>query len=719
MRRKFTVAQILVEVGCLAAVGTLGSWLVGQFPGHVEDPVSRVVFGNIPVALQALFYTAAAGFLFLAFYLFSLRARNWQRGGPDRRAGMWRERLAALGAGMRMQTLLRDRAAGLMHSMVYYGFGVLFLGTVTLEVDHLLPAGWKFLHGDVYRGYSFVLDLAALVFLGGLAWAGWRRYGRPPDRIRSKTRPEDLWILLTLALIGISGVAVEAARITVEGRPAHEVWSFVGYPLSYLVPAGSASGVHQVLWVAHILFFLAFLVILPTTKLRHMVTSPANMFLSPRTRPKGAMREMPNLLEADDIESVGAGAVSEFTWKQLLDTDACTVCGRCTSVCPANATGKPLDPREIVLKLGEVAAATGTPAVTGPVTGPVTTDGGITVASEQVFERITPEELWACTSCRACDEICPVNIEILDKILDMRRYLALMEADFPAELGKAYVSMENSSNPYGMGQADRESWTKGLDFAPPVLGRDTERAEYLYWVGCAGAYDDRNQKVTVAVARLLREAGVDFAILGPAELCTGDPARRSGNEFVFQQLALQNIETLGGLGVKKVITQCPHCFNTLKNEYPQFGGEYEVIHHSQLLADLVERGLLSPGDGEARTVTYHDSCYLGRHNDVYLAPRGVVASIGGIEVVEMGRSGTRSFCCGAGGSQMWMEEHTGKKVNIDRAEEAVATGAGEVAVACPFCYVMMDDGVRELGAEEQVAVKDISMILADSIFNNR
>ena len=713
MRRKFTAAEILVWLGVLAAVGTLASWFVGQFPGHAESPVSREVFVNIPTVLEAFFYVAVAGFLFLTFHLFSLRARNWQRGGADRRTGQWRERLEAMGVGLRMQTLMRDRWAGLMHSMVYYGFLVLFLGTVTLEIDHLLPADFKFLQNNVYRAYSFVLDGAALVFLGGLAWAGARRYAQAPWRLRSKTRPEDLWILVTLAVIGITGLATEAARIAVEGRPAYEVWSFVGYPLSYLVPAGSAAGIHQVIWILHVVSFLVFLVMLPTTKLRHMVTSPVNMFLGPRERPPGAMREMPNLMEVEDIETVGAAMVGDFTWKQLLDTDACTVCGRCTSVCPANATGKPLDPREIVLKLGEVAARTADPVVTTPVT----VDSAITVSAESVFERITPAELWACTSCKACDEICPVDIEILDKILDMRRYLALMEADFPSELGKAYLSMENSSNPYGMGQGERAAWTARLDFDVPILGQDVETAEYLYWVGCAGSFDDRNQKVTVATARLMHDAGVDFAILGPAELCTGDPARRSGNEFVFQMLALQNIETLGERGVEKVITQCPHCFNTLKNEYPQFGGDYEVIHHSQLLTELVEMGLLEPKNGSSRSVTYHDSCYLGRHNGVYMAPRSVVASIGGIDVVEMGRSGTRSFCCGAGGSQMWMEEHVGKKVNIDRAEEAVATGADEVAVACPFCFVMLDDGIRELGEEESVAVRDISMILADSVFD--
>ena len=714
MRRKFTAAEILVFLGVLAVVGTLASWFAGQFPGHAESPVSRKVFVNIPAAVEGMFYVAVAGFLFLTFYLFSLRAKNWQRGAPDRRTGHWRERLEAMGAGLRMQTLMRDRGAGLMHSMVYYGFLVLFLGTVTLEIDHLLPAGFKFLQDDVYRAYSFILDAAALVFLGGLAWAFVRRYGQAPWRLRSKTRPEDFWILVTLALIGVSGLATEAARIAVENRPSYEVWSFVGYPLSFLVPQGPAAGIHQVIWVIHVASFLAFLVVLPTTKLRHMVTSPVNMFLGPKERPPGAMREMPNLMEVDDIETVGASLVGEFTWKQLLDTDACTVCGRCTSVCPATATGKPLDPREIVLKLGEVAARTADPAVTPPVS----VDEAITVSADNVFERITPEELWACTSCKACDEICPVDIEILDKILDMRRYLALMEADFPAELGKAYLSMENSSNPYGMAQADRAAWTAELDFEVPILGQDVESAEYLYWVGCAGSFDDRNRKVTVATARLLHEAGVSFAILGPAELCTGDPARRSGNEFVFQMLAIQNVETLEDRGVRKVITQCPHCFNTLKNEYPQFGGDYEVIHHSQVLSDLVSQGLLQTRNGQSKTVTYHDSCYLGRHNGVYMAPRGVVASIGGINVVEMGRSGTRSFCCGAGGSQMWMEERVGKKVNIDRAEEAVATGADEVAVACPFCFVMLDDGVRELGQEESVAVRDISMILADSVFDD-
>jgi Fe-S oxidoreductase len=442
-----------------------------------------------------------------------------------------------------------------------------------------------------------------------------------------------------------------------------------------------------------------------------MITSPMNMYLGDHERPKGAMRPLPNLMETE-LESFGASTVEDFTWKQLFDTDACTICGRCTSVCPAHATGKPLDPREIVLKVGEVMAASGDPVVSPPVG----VDRDITVAADSLFDRITAEELWACTSCRACDEICPVDIEILDKILDMRRYLSLMESNFPPELGNTYRSMENSSNVYGLNQAERAEWAAELDSVPIIDASGPFDHEYLYWVGCSGSFDDRNRRASRAIAKLLQRAGIDFAILGPSELCTGDPARRSGNEYIFQMLAMQNVETLNGLGVRKVIAQCPHCFNTLKNEYPQLGGDYEVVHHSQLLMDLIEDGRLSlDGASLDERVTYHDSCYLGRHNDVYLAPRKVVGSLRGIDVVEMPRNGTRGLCCGAGGARMWMEERVGKKVNTERTQEALATGATRIAVACPFCYVMLDDGVKEAQRDDDVKVQDIAEVLLDGL----
>jgi Fe-S oxidoreductase len=451
--------------------------------------------------------------------------------------------------------------------------------------------------------------------------------------------------------------------------------------------------------------------------LRHIFTSPLNMYLKDRERPKGAMKAMPNLTETS-LETFGAHVIEDFTWKQLLDLDACTMCGRCTSVCPAHATGKPLDPREIVLKSGEVMAATASHAPGGKVSPPIGVDSEITISVNSLFERITAEEVWACTSCKACDEICPVNIEILDKILDMRRYLSLMESDFPAELGNAYRAMENQGNPWGMNQGERGDWAKDLDVQVLDPGAAFNH-EYLYWVGCAGSFDDKNKKVTQSMAKLLKRAGVDVAILGPSEMCTGDSARRSGNEYLFQMLAMPNIEMLNGMGVRKIITQCPHCFNTLANEYPQLGGTYEVIHHSQLLEHLIDSGKLDVSNATLEErITYHDSCYLGRHNDVYLAPRNVVSSIKGADLVEMPRNGTTGMCCGAGGARMWMEENIGTKINDERAAEAIATGASRVATACPFCYIMLDDGVKGAGKEEnEVKVADIAIHLLDALEN--
>jgi Fe-S oxidoreductase len=559
------------------------------------------------------------------------------------------------------------------------------------------------------------------MFTIGVVWAIVRRYVQQPYRIRIKTKAEHGIILACMLLIGLSGFGAEMFRIavsTAEGKDmSFESWSFIGYPLSQLVDGGSLQSLqnwHQAMWVLHVVAFIGFLALLPLTMLRHIFTSPLNMYLKDRDRPKGAMRAMPNLTETS-LETFGASVVEDFTWKQLLDTDSCTMCGRCTSVCPAHATGKPLDPREIVLKTGEIMAAT---AAHGSVTPPLSIDSEIKIGANSLFERITSEEVWACTTCRACDEICPVNIEILDKILDMRRYLSLMESNFPAELGNAYRAMENQGNPWGMNQDDRADWAKDLNVDVVDPGAAFNH-EYLYWVGCAGSFDDKNKKVTQAMAKLLERADIDVAILGPSEMCTGDSARRSGNEYLFQMLALPNIEMLNGMGVKKIITQCPHCFNTLKNEYPQLGGNYEVVHHSEFLEHLIDTGKLDIRNASLEDrITYHDSCYLGRHNDVYMAPRKIVGSIKGVQIVEMPRNGTQGMCCGAGGARMWMEESIGTKVNDERAQEAISTGASRVATACPFCYIMLDDGVKAAGKEEtDVKVADIAIHLLDALEN--
>ena len=710
---KYKSNDLVLIFSAGASLGTIFLWAASYLFPEGDVTTGRQVFVNIPKVLQYIFYVLSSATIFISGYLFSLRVKNWNRGKPEKRSAKTSKRIANLSNGLTMKTLLRFKAAGLMHSLIYVGFLGLFAGTVTLEIHHLMPPSLKFLKGQTYIVYSFLLELATLAFLLGLFWALFRRIFGTEFRIKTKTNLDDYLTLSLLILLGITGITTEAGRIALENFPDYEKWSFVGYFFAKLIPLQNPEIFHRLSWIIHVVLFLAFLISIPLSKLRHIFTSPANMFFAPRERPKGAMKYIGNLLEMEDIDTVGVETIEHFSWKQLMDLDACTVCGRCTSVCPANQTGKALDPREIILKLGQVMSDSGTPQVTSTVMTPPV----LKVNSSNVFERITSEEVWACTSCKACDEICPVNIEILDKILDMRRHLALMASDFPTELGKAYVAMENSANPWGASQNDRLKWSDDLDFEVPVINESNcEEYDYLYWVGCAGAFDDRNVPVTKAVATLLKRAGVSYAVLGPKEVCTGDSARRTGNEYVFQQLAIQNIENMKNLKVEKIITQCPHCFNTIANEYPQLGGEFEVIHHSQLLTELVQSGRIEVGTSDKpHKITYHDSCYLGRHNDIYTAPREIVGSIGGIEIREMKRQGTKSFCCGAGGGRMWMEESVGKKVNIERSQEAIDTGADEVAVACPFCFIMMDDGVKELGYGDQVKVRDVSLILLDNL----
>jgi Fe-S oxidoreductase/nitrate reductase gamma subunit len=718
-RRTLKASTFVLAIGLGIAGLTAASGIVDIVaPTDDHSPVSRKTFVDIPSAMHALFYVVLPVLFVAAGWYFVQRVQNWQRGQPDRRATTTRtlkRRVHDLRSGLYMRTLLRDPAAGVIHSLIYFPFLILFAVTVILIINEKVPSSWKFLHGQLYQGYKFIGDTAGVLFLVGVIWAILRRYVQRPYRLRVKTRPEDALILGTFFVIGVTGLLTQAVRIAWAGRPTFERWAYVGYPVSALfkdLSTADLSNLHHVVWGVHVFAFFTFVILVPTTKLRHMFTSPLNMYLSARDRPKGAMKPLPNLTETS-LESFGANAIEDFTWKQLLDTDACTVCGRCTSVCPAHATGKPLDPREIVLKVGHVMAATSPNGEVSPVVGQ---DPELTVSADSVFERISPEEIWACTSCKACDEICPVNIEILDKILDMRRYLSLMESNFPTELGTAYRAMENQENPWGLAQGERADWAKSLPDGVAVISPSGPfDHEYLYWVGCAGSFDDKNKKVSAATAKLLQRAGIDFAILGPSERCTGDPARRSGNEYIFQMLATQNVETLNGLGVKKIIAQCPHCFNTLKNEYPQLGGQYDVVHHSQFLEWLIETKRLDLSEAALEErIVYHDSCYLGRHNDIYAAPRRILGSLRGIDIVEAPRNGTRGMCCGAGGARMWMEESIGKKVNTERSQELIGTGAGRIATACPYCYIMIDDGTKENGRDD-IIVQDVAMHLLDAL----
>ena len=396
----------------------------------------------------------------------------------------------------------------------------------------------------------------------------------------------------------------------------------------------------------------------------------------------------------DEDTIFGAGKIEHFTWKQLLDLVTCTECGRCQSQCPAWNTGKALSPKLVIMDLRDELFRGGKQALVPDV--------------------ITDDVLWACTTCGACVEQCPVDIEHIDAIIDMRRYEVLIESRFPTEAGAMLRNVENRGDPWGLGAAKRLEWTESLDFDIPVVdGTIPDDVEYLFWVGCAGALDERARKTTQSLARLLRQAGVTFAVLGPAESCTGDPVRRLGNEYLYQMQAQQNIETLTAAGVKKVIASCPHCFNSLSKEYPSLGGNFEVIHHSQLLAQLVADGRLRPNRFDAK-VTYHDPCYLGRHSKIYDPPRSIIDSVPGVESVEMGRCKERGFCCGAGGARMWLEERQGKRINLERTDEALATGADVVSTACPFCLIMLDDAVKER-ARDDVRVLDVALLLERSM----
>ena len=456
---------------------------------------------------------------------------------------------------------------------------------------------------------------------------------------------------------------------------------------------------------AHVVTILAFLAYLPRSKHLHIASAAFNVWYG-RTGPPGKLETLrfddPDIPE-EDIR-FGAGTAADLTWKEMLDTFSCTECGRCQDACPAFATGKTLSPKLVIMGLRDQVFADGAALVHSRHAriSPKPID-----LTALVPTAVPEESVWDCVTCGACVQACPVSIEHIDHIVDLRRHLVMVESSFPSEAEPMLRDIERSSNPWGNAQAERADWADGLGIR--ILEPGETAPEYLYWVGCASSFDERARKTAENTAKLLQRAGVDFAILGAREACTGDPARRIGNEYVFQAFAEQNVETLNEAGVTKIIANCPHCFNTLGNEYPDFGGTYEVIHHSELLARLVSEGRLTPRRDEGLSVTYHDSCYLARHNDVLAPPRELVSAVG--RPVEMERSGKQTFCCGAGGAHMWMEER-GSQINDNRVREAAGTGASTLAVACPFCTVMLDDGVQGAGAELRVA--DVATLLVEA-----
>jgi len=523
------------------------------------------------------------------------------------------------------------------------------------------------------------------------------------------------WLTLGfIALVMITLLLYRGAQANTGDFP-YTWWAFASHGIGKaLHPLGS--GVNSVLettfLILNICAIVGFLVFLSYSKHLHIVAAPINVATSRRPRALGALDKTPDM----DMENVteetvfGAGLIEHFTWKQMLDFVTCTECGRCQSVCPAWNTGKPLSPKLVIMGLRDNMFSQASRLLSNQ-------NGDAPGEPETLVPNtIEPDVLWSCVTCGACVEECPVDIEHVDAIVDMRRYEVLMESRFPTEAGLMLRNIENQGDPWGLGTSKRADWTQSLDFEIPVV-TDTipDDVEYLYWVGCAGALDERARKGVQSTARMLHRAGVSFAILGPKESCTGDPARRLGNEYLYQEQAKANVETLNAVGAKKIVVTCPHCFNSLKNEYPSLGGDFEVIHHSQLLDHLVKTGKLTPGQGYRGTVTYHDPCYLGRHNRVFDQPRSVLDAIPGVEQVEMRRCREKSFCCGAGGARMWMEETIGKRINMERTDEALTTGADVVTTACPYCMIMLDDAVRANNKEEEVRVLDLSQLVEESL----
>jgi Fe-S oxidoreductase len=623
---------------------------------------------------------------------------------PGRSASFARRAKVELEEVGEQRRLLRWRVPGLAHAFTFWGFTVLLLTIIEaygdmFEKNFALP-------GIGHAAFvGFIEDFFACAVLVAVCTFAVIRLRDSPKRKERASRfygshTTTAWITLGMITLVILTLLLYRAAQTNTGDFPYGWWAFASHGLGRaLRPLGAPANrtLATVFVDLNICVVMSFLVLVVYSKHLHIFMAPLNVAYSRQPSRLGALDKTPEIdIETMDEDTIfGAGRIDHFTWKQLLDLVTCTECGRCQSQCPAWNTGKPLSPKLVVMDLRDELFRDSKQALVPNV--------------------IAADVLWACTTCGACVEQCPVDIEHVDAIIDMRRYEVLNESRFPSEAASMLRNVENRGDPWGLGAARRLEWAEGLSFEVPVVeGSIGDDVEYLFWVGCAGALDERARKTTQSIARLLHRAGVSFAVLGPAESCTGDPVRRLGNEYLFQTQARQNIETLNAAGARKVIASCPHCYNSLSKEYPSLGGNFEVIHHSQLFARLVAEGRLRPGRLQAK-VAYHDPCYLGRHSQIYGPPRSVIESVPGVSPLEMGRCRERSFCCGAGGARMWLEESQGKRINLERTDEALATGADVVSTACPYCLIMLDDAVKARGRDEEVQVLDVAQVLERSL----
>ena len=654
-----------------------------------------------PIGLAATAIALAVAGRRLAFVFGLITSGRPAPGRIAQKAGRARLELEEV---VEQRRLLRWRVPGVAHAFTFWGFCVLIL-TIVEAYGGLFRRNFSIPGIGHAAVVGFAEDFSACAVLVAVVVFGVIRLRSSPNREGRSSRfygshTAVAWITLGMIALVVVTLLVYRAAQTNTGDFPYGWWAFASHGFGRaLAPLGvPANRTIETFFIdLNVVVVMAFLILVVYTKHLHIVMAPLNIAYARQPSRLGALDKTPEIdLETMDEDTVfGAGRIDQFTWKQLLDLVTCTECGRCQASCPAWNTGKSLSPKLVVMDLREELFRGTHQALVPHV--------------------ISDEVLWACTTCGACVEECPVDIEHVDAIIDMRRHEVLNEARFPSEAASMLRNVENRGDPWGLGPAKRLEWTSDLGFDVPVVdGPIPDSVEYLFWIGCAGALDERARGTTRAIARLLHRAGVSFAVLGPAESCTGDPVRRLGNEYLFQVQAHRNIETLTEARVRKVIASCPHCFNSLSKEYPALGGHFEVIHHTELLARLVAEGRLAAGRFDAK-VAYHDPCYLGRHSRIYDPPRVVIASVPGVSPVEMGRCRERSFCCGAGGARMWLEEREGKRINLERSDEALSTGADVVSTACPYCLIMLDDAVKARGQEEDVKVLDVAQLLERSM----
>jgi Fe-S oxidoreductase len=637
--------------------------------------------------------------------------------------------------------LLKWTGPGIAHFLVFWGFIILLL-TIIEAYGDLFSKTFAIPGIGTWAWIGFIEDLFAVAVLAGIAAFAVIRLRSDPKREGRRSRFSGshtgaAWlVLLGIFLVVATLLLYRGAQINTGDFP-YPRGAFASQAVGHaLAPLGASanSGIETAFVLAQLAVILGFGVFVTYSKHLHIAIAPLNVLFARRPDGLGALQPMRSggkvldFEEADpDTDIFGIGRVEDLSWKGMLDLATCTECGRCQSQCPAWATGKPLSPKMLILDLRDHAFAkapyllAGSDAARDKLPESVQAEAGRPLVGDSAAHGvIDPDVLWSCTNCGACVEECPVDIEHIDHITGMRRHQVLIESAFPAEASSMLKNLENKGDPWGMGQARRLEWAEDLGFDVPVVdGPIGDDVEYLFWVGCAGALEDRARKTTRAIAQLLHTADVSFAVLGPAESCSGDPARRIGNEFVYSMRAQQNIETLNEAAARKIVASCPHCFNTLANEYPQLGGNYEVIHHTQLLAQLLADGRLTPVTPVEEKITYHDPCFLGRHNRVFTAPREIMEQVPGVRSQEMHRCKERGFCCGAGGARMWMEERIGKRINTERIEEALGTDPDTISTGCPYCLVMLGDAVsakKSSGeAKESLEVVDVAQLLARSV----